>query len=52
MKTKSLCKYYGNGENEVKALQDVNIENRAEEIICCSCRKIRFRKVLLHMLAA
>ena len=33
LKTKNLCKYYGNGENEVKALQDVNIEIERGEFV-------------------
>lgn len=49
LKTKNLCKYYGSGENEVKALQDVNIEIGVENLLqlwenpvrekvrCCTC---------------
>ena len=49
LKTKNLCKYYGSGENEVKALQDVNIEIERGEFVavvgksgsgkvrCCTC---------------
>lgn len=33
LKTKNLCKYYGSGENEVKALQDVNIEIERGEFV-------------------
>ena len=50
LKTKNLCKYYGNGENEVKALQDVNIEIECGEFVAVVGKSGSGKSTLLHML--
>lgn len=50
LKTKNLCKYYGNGENEVKALQDVNIEIERGEFVAVAGKSGSGKSTLLHML--
>jgi len=50
LKTKNLCKYYGNGENEVKALQDANIEIERGEFVAVVGKSGSGKSTLLHML--
>lgn len=50
LKTKNLCKYYGNGENEVKALQDVNVEIERGEFVAVVGKSGSGKSTLLHML--
>lgn len=50
LKTKNLCKYYGSGENEVKALQDVNIEIERGEFVAVVGKSGSGKSTLLHML--
>lgn len=50
LKTKNLCKYYGNDENEVKALQDVNIEIERGEFVAVVGKSGSGKSTLLHML--
>lgn len=50
LKTKNLCKYYGNGGNEVKALQDVNIEIERGEFVAVVGKSGSGKSTLLHML--
>lgn len=50
LKTKNLCKYYGSGENEVKALQDVNIEIERGEFAAVVGKSGSGKSTLLHML--
>lgn len=50
LKTKNLCKYYGNVENEVKALQDVNIEIERGEFVAVVGKSGSGKSTLLHML--
>lgn len=50
LKTKNLCKYYGNGENEIKALQDVNIEIERGEFVAVVGKSGSGKSTLLHML--
>lgn len=50
LKTKNLCKYYGNGENEVKALQYVNIEIERGEFVAVVGKSGSGKSTLLHML--
>lgn len=44
LKTINLKKYYGTGENQVKALDDVNLEIE-QRGICCHCGQFRKRKI-------
>ena len=50
LKTKNLCKYYGSGENEVKALQDVNIKIERREFVAVVGKSGSGKSTLLHML--
>lgn len=50
LRTKNLCKYYGSGENEVKALQNVNIEIEREEFVAVVGKSGSGKSTLLHML--
>ena len=50
LKTKNLCKYYGSGENEVKALQDANIELERGEFVAVVGKSGSGKSTLLHML--
>ena len=50
LKTKNLCKYYGSGENEVKALQDVNIEIERGEFVAVVGKSGSGKSTVLHML--
>lgn len=50
LQTKNLCKYYGSGENEVKALQDVNIEIERGEFVAVVGKSGSGKSTLLHML--
>ena len=50
LKTRNLCKYYGSGENEVKALQDVNIEIERGEFVAVVGKSGSGKSTLLHML--
>ena len=40
LRTKDLCKYYGSGENEVRAVQNANIRRQAGK--CLSVEKTFF----------
>ena len=42
LETRQLCKFYGAGENQVKAVNQVDIQIEQGRI-CCNCRKVRFR---------
>lgn len=46
LRTKDLCKYYGSGENEVRAVQNANIEIQRGEFVAIGSGK----STLLHML--
>ncbi|MHC1748573.1 MAG: ABC transporter ATP-binding protein [Cellulosilyticaceae bacterium] len=50
LQTKHLKKYYGQGENEVRALDDVNIEVMAGEFIAIVGTSGSGKSTLLHML--
>lgn len=40
LRTENLCKYYGSGENEVRAVQNVNIEITKGEFAALNCQDI------------
>ena len=42
LETKQLCKFYGAGENQVKAVNQVDIQIE-QGGICRNCWKVRFR---------
>ena len=42
LETRQLCKFYGAGENQVKAVNQVDIQIEQGRI-CRNCRKVRFR---------
>ena len=47
IRVKDLCKIYNPGENEVRALDHINLEiNKGE--FCCYYRTVRFRKVYIY----
>lgn len=50
LKTKGLCKYYGKGTNEVKALDDVNITVEKGEFVAIVGKSGSGKSTLLHML--
>ena len=43
LRTQNLCKYYGSGENEVRAVQNANIDIQKGEFVAI-VGEIRFRK--------
>ena len=47
LKAENLVKIYGQGENEVKALNNVSLEIEEGELvsICSSYGRVRFRKI-------
>lgn len=51
LETNQLCKFYGTGENQVKAVNHVNIQIGQGEFVAI-VRKIRLpgKSTLLHML--
>lgn len=50
LKTAGLCKYYGKGENEVKAVQDVNISIEQGEFVVILGKSGSGKSTLLHMM--
>lgn len=48
--TKDLCKYYGSGENEVRAVQNANIEIQRGEFVAIVGKSGSGKSTLLHML--
>lgn len=50
MRTKDLCKYYGSGENEVRAVQNANIEIQRGEFVAIVGKSGSGKSTLLHML--
>ncbi len=50
LKTEDLCKYYGTGDNQVKAVDHVNIEIRQGEFVSIVGKSGSGKSTLLHML--
>lgn len=50
LQTKNLCKYYGTGENQVKAVDDINLEIRHGEFVAIVGKSGSGKSTLLHML--
>lgn len=50
LKTEDLCKYYGAGDNQVKAVDHVNLEIRQGEFVSIVGKSGSGKSTLLHML--
>src|SRR5699024_11402661 len=50
LRTENLCKYYGSGENEVRAVQNANIDIQKGEFVAIVGKSGSGRSTLLHML--
>lgn len=50
LETKNLCKYYGSGENEVKAVRNANLEIQKGEFVAIVGKSGSGKSTLLHML--
>lgn len=50
LRTENLCKYYGSGENEVKALQNATISIKQGEFVAIIGKSGSGKSTLLHML--
>ena len=50
LQTVDLCKYYGKGENEVKAVQHANLELRKGEFVAIVGKSGSGKSTLLHMM--
>lgn len=50
VKTQGLCKYYGKGENQVKAVQNTGIEIRRGEFVAIIGKSGSGKSTLLHLL--
>lgn len=50
LRIKDLCKYYGSGENEVRAVQNANIEIQRGEFVAIVGKSGSGKSTLLHML--
>ena len=50
LETKQLCKFYGTGENQVKAVNHVNIQIQQGEFVAIVGKSGSGKSTLLHML--
>ena len=50
LRTENLCKYYGGGENEVRAVQNANIDIQKGEFVAIVGKSGSGKSTLLHML--
>lgn len=50
LKAEDLCKYYGTGDNQVKAVDHVNLEIRQGEFVSIVGKSGSGKSTLLHML--
>ena len=50
LETKQLCKFYGTGENQVKAVNQVNIQIEQGEFVAIVGKSGSGKSTLLHML--
>lgn len=50
LKTQLLCKYFGEGDNQVKAVQDTNIEIKMGEFVAIIGKSGSGKSTLLHLL--
>ena len=50
LKTQQLCKYFGEGDNQVKAVQDTNIEIKMGEFVAIIGKSGSVKSTLLHLL--
>lgn len=50
LRTENLCKYYGSGENEVRAVQNANIDIQKGEFVVIVGKSGSGKSTLLHML--
>lgn len=50
LKTENLCKYYGKGENQVRAVRDANIAIKRGEFVTIIGKSGSGKSTLLHML--
>lgn len=50
LRTEHLCKYYGSGENEVRAVDDSNIVIERGEFVAIMGKSGSGKSTLLHML--
>lgn len=50
LRTENLCKYYGEGDNQVKAVQNTQIEIKREEFVAIIGKSGSGKSTLLHLL--